>query len=238
MAHDTTTQAAPATEVDARWEKNEGWPQLVLRFNEQPARYADTSWLPAVLPRQDTNSSDAYINALSFGLLSELGLLETTDWRLQAPASRLFLLDAACLHRLALVVGIASHRDTLRQVIQREHLKVLHNLLGELQEVLWLPMAELVPRAQKTDKPLNTLFSRPAALQDHLAHGGMRQLLRLLDLRNPDQCASAARARLMVRKDQIPHLLPSLPPPEALALCKALTEQAISRWMPQWNWLF
>jgi uncharacterized membrane-anchored protein YhcB (DUF1043 family) len=214
------------------------WAGLVARFNEQVAAYADASWFPQELPRPEAVPSLAYLNALSSALISELGLADEVDWAVSWPSARFFLMDAPAREAMALVVGIAAQRNALRQVVQLQQLQALHHALGDYREVLWSPLAEQVPHAEKSAVALSTLLSDPQALRRRLVMDGLKQLLRLLDAKDPQQSACARRARLLIPKQEVSGLLPSLPTLEARALGQALIAQVVPKWIPQWNWLF
>jgi YOP proteins translocation protein K (YscK) len=238
MSSGASSDAARASRTDhGEFQTRADWPLLLLRFNCDIASYAHASWLPAGLPAYEELACGQYREALSIGLLAELGLQDCFDWVMRSPTSRLFMVDDEARCQLALIVGICAYRNQLRQIVQRQQLEALRQALGDAQDALWLPLAEQVPHAV-AGVNLLPLASQPVVLRQHLMQEGLQQMLRLLDPKDPKQRASAKRARLCLHKDEVARIRPCLPTIEAMAMSRAMIEHAVSRWTPQWNWLF
>lgn len=243
---DPTTLQAHATPTYA---KDPRWPALVLRFNLDLAAYADASWLSthvAVAAGASATAGNSRLRAaLSAALLAEHQLHQRFDWELANPAARLFLLPAEMLSQIARVIGLATHRNSLRQLVRQQQLTLLRQAVGDSWDALWLPFVEAVPLnhvgkhgALFEPLPLQWTAFDPALLCRRLKQDGLRQLLRLLDARQPTQAASAQRAALCVPRALAQAALPPLSDTAAQRLVCATTEQIIPRWASAWTWLF
>lgn len=209
------------------------WAKLLLRFNLQPASYADASWLPDWA----RGAGEPVLRQLSLALLREHGLHSSFDWWLNDRAARLFLLDRPALKRLALAVGIAAHRDSLRQVVQHSRLASLRAPLGDALDTLWLPVAETVEYAPV---PLQLQWDPfdGAALAHRLEGDGYHQLVRLLNVRDAAQRPAALRAAFCAPRALSLQPLACLPRPRSERCTDALVNDILPRWTPAWTWLF
>lgn len=209
------------------------WAQLLLRFNLQPAAYAHASWLP----EWAGEAAPAVLQELSLALLTEHGLDAACDWWLNDRAARLFLVDPPARGRLALAVGIAAHRDSLRQVVRQAQLATLRSVLGEALDTLWLPVAEAIEHAAR---PLSLQWEpfNGELLACELTDEGYRQLLRLLDRRDPAQRPAALRAAFCAPRALSVDPLPPLPRQGATRSADAIVADLLPRWAPAWTWLF
>ncbi|MBA2723608.1 MAG: SctK family type III secretion system sorting platform protein [Methylibium sp.] len=209
------------------------WAKLLVRFNLQPASYADASWLPDWA----AGASEPVLRELSLALLREHGLQTSCDWWLNDRAARLFLMDRPALERLALTAGIAAHRDSLRQVVRQSRLACLRSALGDTLDTLWLPVAEAVEYAPA---PLQLPWEPfdGAALEHRLVHDGYQQLLRLLNVRDAAQRPAALRAAFCAPRALSSKPLPCLPRQRAERWTDAIVNDILPRWTPAWTWLF
>ncbi|MBA3596408.1 MAG: SctK family type III secretion system sorting platform protein [Methylibium sp.] len=209
------------------------WAQLLLRFNLQPASYADESWLP----EWAADAREPVLQELSLAMLREHGLETSCDWWLNDRAARLFLMDRPARARLALTAGIAAHRDSLRQVVRQQHLTALRGALGDALDTLWLPVAEAVEHAPVPLylhwEPLNGV-----ALRQRIQHDGYHQLLRLLNAQDPVQRPAALRAAFCAPKGLSLQTLPCLPRQRTERWVDAIVNDILPRWTPTWTWLF
>jgi YOP proteins translocation protein K (YscK) len=212
------------------------WAEALVRFNLDPVDYADPSWLPHWAP----SASPRVRQELSRGLLREQGLETLCDWAIEDRAARFFMIDAGALDRLGLAVGIASHRDSLRQIVRKDQLTALRECFGAASSTVWLAVAETVPRA---DEPLalsSAAFDSQALVQ-RFKLDGKRQLLRLLDDAEPAQRAVAWRARFCLPRPADGHAAsppPALPAAHAARMTEAIVADLITPWAPAWTWLF
>jgi hypothetical protein len=215
------------------------WPGAVLRFNLNEASYAHLSWLPTSLaaPASGGRYQYQYAAALSAGLRDEVGVAGLYDWSIDSAAARLFLMDAGSLATIALIVGIAAHRQTLRQVVQGQQIELLGNQLGTALDTLWFPLAQAVPAAETALLlPWNMPSNREnRELKPALVEEGQRQLLRLVDTK---QRASAMRAALCMSRSVAKEPLPCLSAVQAQTMTDTIIEHAVTQWTPQWTWLF
>ncbi len=222
--------APDAGPVEGRWAK------ALIRFNLEPAEYADPSWLPDWAPE----ASPRVRQELSRGLLRDQGLEALCDWSLRDYAARMFMMDTAARRRVALAVGVAAHRDSLRQVVRKERLTMLSTCLGDALSTLWLSVAESVPRAPGE----LTLQWEPfdaGGLVRRLTRIGDVQLLRVVKEAGNTQRAAASRAAFCLPRQSEDQRLDK---PSALSAAHSarMTEKIISdlipRWAPEWTWLF
>lgn len=226
----TSDSAAAPDPVEGRWAR------AVLRFNLEPAEYADPSWLPGWAP----HATPRVRRALSHGLLCEHGLEALFDWSLDAPAARLFMMDPAARQPIDLAIGIAAYRDSLRQVVRKDRLVALRECLGEPLSALWLGVAETVPRSAVPLALEWASFDAPA-LSQALADRGRLELSHLLDAAVPAQRAAAARVAFCLprRHAETPEgAAPALSSAQAARMTDAIVTDLLPRWAPQWIWLF
>jgi YOP proteins translocation protein K (YscK) len=239
MTTPTITERAAARDTAAG-----RWAQAVVRFNLDPVEYADPSWLPPWAAQ----ATPRVRQELSRGMLREQQLETLCDWVIDDRGARLFMMDAATLDRLGLAIGIAAHRDTLRQVVRRERLTALRECFGAASSTLWLAVAETVPRA---DSPLALQWSPfdAKALVERLKRDGKRQLLRLIDDADPAQRATSLRAAFCLPRpsggtDGAAHggadesRLAPLQPAQAIRMTDAIVGDLLKPWASQWTWLF
>ncbi len=230
LRRDAAAFDQPPGAIDGRWAR------AVVRFNLQPAEYADASWLPRWAPLAAPRARQE----LSRGLLREHGLETLCDWALDDAAARLFMMDADAFDSISLAVGVAAHRDSLRQVVRKDRLTALRECLGQAASALWLSVAESVPRAAAALiigwEPLDA-----QALKSKLTDTGKAALLRMLDPTEPRQRAAALRCALRLPRPasaQGELALPPLPLSQAERMAEAIVRDLLPRWAPQWTWLF
>lgn len=209
------------------------WVAALLRFNLQPACYAHPSWLPA-WARNVQALTPAVREALSMGLLQEHHLDALHDWDMLGHAGRLFMIEPSAREQLALGIGIACQRDSLRQVVLKPRLNALRAALGDALDVLWLPVAEAVERSPTPISiawdPLDIGLLRRALMAD-----GYRQMLRLCD---PAHRAVWGRAVLCVPRALTSPQLPVLSGAQAVRLLDGIVMDLIPRGASSWTWLF
>ncbi len=167
------------------------WTQALLAFNLSPAQYADDSWLPSWA----AEGSDAVLLALSAELLRDHALDSSFDWVMPVGPGRLFMIGRDERESLALAVGIAAHRRSLRCVVRTTDLAALRAAFGEAGDVIWQPAAEAVPHSELPWSVSWASFEVDAARQ-HMVVEGYRQLLRLVAAAEPAQPAVVGRAQL------------------------------------------
>lgn len=205
----------------------------LIRFNLEPALYAHESWLPSW-----SRSATKYtLSRLSAELLQAQALASTFDWKMTVPASRFFMMDRAALGRVALMIGIASHRDRLRQIVVKSHLEVLRTALGDMLDVLWMPFAESQPRSP-TRLAIRWDFFDATELKSDLANTGYRELIRLLNPAKPEQRAAALRAGFCVPRDLDISKADTVEEAQTLLSCNSIINEVIPHWAPAWTWLF
>lgn len=212
------------------------WARALVRFNLEPVDYAEASWLPTWAPQAHLRVR----RALSHALLCGQDLEANFDWQMKQPAARFFMMDTSALDQIGLAIGIAAHRDSLRQVVRKDHLAALGACFGDAFSTLWLGVAETVPHAvaplSLQREPLD-----PPALGRYLAAVGKSQLLRLLDDTEPASRAAALRAAFRLPR-ATPATAPTrgkpLPASLALPMGAAIETDLIPRLAPQWAWLF
>lgn len=209
------------------------WCEVLLRFNLNVAAYADATWLPYWA----FDASPTVLECLSGELLREHGLDATFDWSMPAGPARLFMMDREERGALATAIGIAAHRDSLRQVVLRPRLTALRGALGDAFDTLWLPAAEAVPRSLLPWGASWDFFDADGVRQQFAAEG-VRQMLRLVRSADPEQRAVLGRAKLCASRTAIDPPLPRLMNSETSRFWDALTQYLIPRWAPSWNWLF
>jgi len=209
------------------------WATALIRFNMEPARYAHQSWLPA----WSSQASDQLLSRLSVELLATHKLASTFDWKMAVPASRLFMMDRAALERVALVMGIASHRNRLRQIVFKSHLEALRAALGDAADTLWMPFAESLPRsptrlAIRWD-PFDT-----DALTAELRYAGYLHLFHLLEPSRTEHYAAAMRAAFCVPREVAAVERPAVDEEQSLRASNTIINEVIPHWAPAWTWLF
>ena len=217
--------AMQAAEHEVRWRA------ALVGFNLDPVAYADAGWLPAWAP----SAAPRVRRALSADLLREQGLEDRHDWVLDDRATRLFLIEPTLLLDVRVAVGIAAHRDSLRQTVRHADLATLRHALGEALDTLWLPIAETVERSLT---PLPRPGFAVGDLRVCMADEGGRQLLRLIDGRDPSRRAAAGRAALCLPRRLQRDPLPPLGPAAAARMSDAIIDSLVPRWAPAWTWLF
>jgi hypothetical protein len=176
------------------------WAERALRFNTAPAGYAHGSWWPAALAQivqargtapdaQALARASALITA-QHGLAGQV-VLDFTD-----PARRLWLAPAALLRALAIELGVAALRDSLRRCVTRSARQALEQALGAAA----IPFA-LTPRAAAWSAMAGAADAAavPADLDACAALGAGRMLGCIDD----DQPALKARARLMFPREAV-----------------------------------
>ena len=209
------------------------WFAALLRFNLQPASYAHPSWLP-LWARELEAITPRVRNALSIELLCEHHLDTVHDWDMHDRAGRLFMIGPDVRDQLALVIGIAFHRDSLRQVVLKPRLNALRAVLGDALDTLWLPVAEAVERSPTAISiawtPLDSSSIRQTLIAD-----GYHQMLRLCD---PTHRAVWGRAMLCMPRALASRKVPALGGAPAARLLDGIVTDIIPRGASSWTWLF
>jgi hypothetical protein len=209
------------------------WTQALLVFNLSPAQYADYSWLPSWV----AEGSDAALLALSAELLRDRALDVSFDWIMSAGPARLFMIDRDERESLAMAVGIAAHRRSLRCVIRTADLAVLRAAFGEAGDVIWQPAAEAVPHSE-LPWPVSWASFEVEAARRHMVVEGYRQLLRLVAAAEPAKPAVLGRAQLCAPRTASMLAPDPLPSAAATRLWDSLVRNFLPRWAPSWIWLF
>lgn len=210
------------------------WAALLLRFNLQPALYADASWLPRWARRPET-LQPCVRDALSRAMLHDRGLGGLHDWTLENRAGRFFLMDSRSRDAVALALGVAAQRDPLRRVVLKARLDALRGALGDALGTLWMPVAEAVEPAQRPVSIAWEAFDGKA-LGRALTMDGYSQLLRLVDRENH---ALWGRAVLCApRGVASTEPLPAMGAAPAKRLIGGVISELIPRRTAQWAWLF
>ena len=209
----------------------------VLRFDSQPALYADPSWLPQWAVGSPRPLQLRLERELSSWLLAQQRVDGPCDWAACCAAARLFMMDARERDALALVTGVAAHRASLRQVVLHDRIEALRVGLGGALDVLWSPVAECVGHAEsRLVVPWDVVGVD--ALRSRLRQDGLHQLLRLLNPDDVRQRAAAARAALCAPRRATGADARGLPAAQAERLSDALIEFAVPEWASAWTWLF
>ncbi len=201
---------------------------LLWHFNCHIASLAHPSWIEHPLV--------ANHRAWSALLLARHGLTDCADWRFEAAAKRLWLLDAASLAALALSLGGVAQAPLLRRTVRRDRRQALQAAWPHLA---WEAAHDtLAPRLDVLQLPASSSASpnaEPATAVDTLARLGAQLLRGLLA---PGWRAVAGRARLRLPRlwaDDTPLVLPG-------AEQRALLNWITAVWVPQrsaaWAWLF
>lgn len=209
------------------------WATALIRFNMEPALYAHHSWLPA----WSSGASKQGSSHLSAELLQTYNLASIFDWQMAVPASRFFMMDKATLERVALVTGIAAHRNRLRQIVLKSHLEVLRAGLGDAIDTLWMPFAESLPLS-----PSRLIIQwDPFEVDDlkvDLCNAGYFHLLQLVELCEPVQHAAAMRAAFCAPKEIAALVRPALNEGQVSRSSNTIINEVIPHWAPAWTWLF
>ncbi len=224
-------EPAPAGPGDLRWY------EALIRFNLDPAAYADPSWLPSWAG----SARPPEARMLSAALLQAHGLAKNHDWVLDDRATRIFLIAPNALRDLALGVGIAAHRDSLRRVVKQHDLQALRASLGDALDTLWLPLAETIPRSRERIEraTLEVAAIESGELSTLLRTEGARQLLRLIDGSAPARRGSAARAAFCApRRLALESPQADGSPTASTRLLDAVIDSLVPQWAPAWTWLF
>jgi YOP proteins translocation protein K (YscK) len=213
--------------------ESEDWRNALLRFNLNISTYIDESWLPdwaAV-------ASPSVLEYLSIELLQEHGLNESFNWSIPKGPERLFMMDRDARCALAVAVGVAAYRDSLRKVVLKSHRSLLSGALGEAFAGLWLPSAEAIPRSSAKWAVSWDLFDA-IRVKRQFADEGSRQMLRLIGGGNDSQCPVFGRARLCVSRTAFEPLPSKLTDIDAARFFDTLVNYMIPRWAPSWSFLF
>jgi hypothetical protein len=209
------------------------WVAALLRFNLQPASYVHPSWLPIWASKLEAITPGVR-EALSIELLCEHHLDALHDWDMHDRAGRLFMMDPSVRDQLALVIGIAFHRDSLRQVVLKPRLNALRAVLGDALDTLWLPVAEAVERSPTSISiawdPLDSSSLRQTLMAD-----GYCQMLRLCD---PTRRAVWGRAVLCAPRALAAQHVSPLSGAPAARLLEGIVMDIIPRGASSWTWLF
>lgn len=213
--------------------ESSAWCDTLLRFNLNVATYIDVSWLPDWIDQ----ASPLVLEALSLQILREHKLEALFDWCMQREPGRLFMIDREDRNILAIAVGVAACRDSVRRVVAQSHLELLRDALGDSFEGLWLPEVEAIPRSFSKWSPSWHSFNK-SRVRQHFLDEGMRQMLRLVDSGVSSCDALVGRARLCASRAANEHLLAELNSIEATKFWNVILNYMIPRWAPSWNFLF
>lgn len=194
---------------------------LLWQFNCRVASFAHASWIahPALVGHP----------ACSAHLLARHGLSGCHDWRCDAPAKRLWLLDGGSLAALAVSLGGVAQAPLLRRTLRRERRQALQNTWPKpawdaAHDALAPRLDGLLPAA-----------AAPSEGGEALTRLGAQVLRGLLE---PDWRAVAGRARLRLPRPWADDDALALPAAERSALQNWIT----AVWIPQrsaaWAWLF
>lgn len=230
------TPVAPATASSIQ-AASARWAETALRFDAQPALYADPSWLPGWAVNSPRPLPLRIERELSNWLLAVQQVGAPSDWGACCGAARLFMIDAPARDAVALAVGVAAQRGVLRQVVLQARIKSLQQALGDALDTLWSPLAESVPHETQT-LSLSWREFDAAALRQTLQHAGLRQLLRLLNPADPAQHPMAARAALCAPRLWPQPAQPVLDAAQTERLSALIVQTAVPQWASAWTWLF
>lgn len=178
----------------------------VLRFNLQPAGYADPERLAALWPdRLDAGQWRRLLAAprlagrLSRHLLERLGLEGESCWDFAPRRRRLALLPAGELTRIARFAGCFLHARAIARVIARGAVQELRQRLGDDAYLFAVKRATFLAPPETAQGPVE-----PAAIE----HGGFACLGHWLA---GEPAAVAARLRLKLPPPGIPERPPAVP---------------------------
>jgi hypothetical protein len=173
--------------------KSNGMNEAVIVFNLLPATYADASWIDVPTlwrDRLQRLESQAARMALSDWLLAQQGMANCYDFDFAPFEKALFLQSPPELKKLAAMVGLLRHRESLRRMIAGGTLARLAEELGA-ESFEWglmkLPTQDFLP------PPEASLDRSAERLLPQLVADGAPCLLGLL---RPAWRAVAVRARL------------------------------------------
>lgn len=210
------------------------WVSNLVRFNLQPVLYADPSWLPSWLSVEVEALSPRMRDALSGQILREHGLDNCYDWAVKEPGARLFMIEPLSRDQLALAIGVAAQRDTLRRVVLKSRLASLHSCLGDALDVLWLPISETVERSFT---PISISWEPFCGdlLRKALMLEGYRQILRLAD---PAHRALWGRIVLSTPRTFNFNQISVMNTAASDKLVNGIVSDLIPRLASSWTWLF
>jgi hypothetical protein len=239
-AHSSSANAAtmrtPATDAaadDARLF------ELQWVCNLFPAKYVHASWLEtpgwSLCRGGDAARSEFWIRYCSAMLLRERGLDQQFDWDFSDRGKRLALLDGSTLLRLGQLASAVLMRDSLRNLVCRDEVRAIQEVLGSEAHLYAVRWRDPVPTL---DERLRCAFGSHGATIDSAAY--QRQCVRLLMAAIPAG-AAGVRGRLQLKlprcwADECGH---SMRAAEAqrdglVRLFVAIIADAY----PQWLWLF
>lgn len=224
--------AAPAPRTDGARLRDE-----LLRFASRPARYAHPSWLPDWAAGLPAPLPERLERELSAWLLAEHGLDAHARAGLDGTAARLFMLDRAALRGVALALGVARHRTSLRRVVLRTQVDLLRAALGSACVALRSPWAEALPAC---GGPLGQAWQRwqPQAIRDVLQQDGEQALRALLDPADPAEAPAARRAALCLPRVPAGRPVAPLTAPQRAALAQTVAAHVVPLQAAPWTWLF
>lgn len=215
----------------------------LVEFNLHPARYAHRSWYQDLLDEREPISAvfDAGGTVLaraepqvSAWLLREAGLSEDTDWDMEEPQKRFWLLDSRSLARLMVELALAMHREWLVQIIDSARLRVLSEVVGA--EAVRFVVEEVPAGAFHYQAPhVDFDGDLSSGLGKELRIQGARTLFALLE---PAWSAVRGRARFFLERTlALEEILP-LDPVLRQRASKLILERLIPRRFPEWAWCF
>lgn len=166
----------------------------VWDFNCHPERYVHHSWL-MTLPNAELleklKDNTRVSNKLSRYLMYQFGFNDKFFFNFSDPITRIALLPGSSLEELIQYVGVSFHHKSIQQVIQREDVLSLREILGDelysfsikqspslLNDALkTLPLPNIQPFEQRS--LLTGLICLHAALQNHPVALRKRLILKL-----------------------------------------------------------
>jgi hypothetical protein len=215
----------------------------VLEFNLHVARYAHRSWygnggLGEAVSRALFDShgrfSDLEEPYVSRWLLHELGLWDETDWDMDEPQKRIWLLDGPSLARLARELALAMHREWLVQVIDSVGLRALQGKVGA--QSLHFVVTEVPEGAFHYQLPTLSFDADSSIdVSSKLTEHGVRTLMALL---HPAWRAVRGRAPLYFERAWALEAVPAFEPAQVQRALELICGHLIPQRFPEWAWCF
>lgn len=213
------------------------WVTHLVQFNLHPVKSAHRSWFPSALSQvvfdADGRLGDRVGMPVSQWLLGEADAAGSSDWQMEEPEKRIWMLDPPSLEQLAFDLAAVAHRDSIAQMIDRERVQVVQRALGS---ALWSFVLEDVPERLRLFTSRSVDFDRatPAVLKTSLRAEGVRWLFGLLA---PEWRAVRARATLRFEASLTRDVPPLLDVVRRNRLVDLIRDPLIARRLPQWAWL-
>lgn len=209
--------------------------RLVMQHNLHPELDLHPSWLPADWPvrhRQVGRLGPGGRQVLSDLLRRSAGEAAEPRFNVDAPLSRLALVDGASLRRLAVYTGLCAHKALLRQRGVGFHLRrQARRFDADADEFV----TDRLPQLSEVRMNLTAVQARPHAAGRIVVDRGYRLLFGLL----------AGEGQPIVRRVQrkLPRRVAALSVPalndhQASQLRELVLQCLIPERVPQWDWLF